>query len=149
MTEEPTESRSPEAAGRRLSEADQPHSTAAGHEASIPAYRRLLLATDGSLPALAATVHAIELARQSGAELHALHVTAPESHMQVEFADENLDLLHARPVDGIEAARYLATEAGIRIHTHEAHGPIVDSIFQAVRRIGADAIVLGETGTRP
>ena len=69
MTEQPTENGSPEVAGRQRSDAKQPHFTTARDEASTPAYRRLLLATDGSLSALAATVHAVELARESGAEL--------------------------------------------------------------------------------
>lgn len=111
--------------------------------------RRILLATDGSLPSLAATLHAIELVRDSGAELHAVHVTTPESDLQVEFADTSLELLHVRPVDGLEAARYLAAKAGIGLHAHESHGPIVDSIIAVAERLGADAIVLGETGTRP
>jgi nucleotide-binding universal stress UspA family protein/uncharacterized membrane protein (DUF485 family) len=118
-------------------------------EANTSAYQRLLLATDGSLSALAATVHAVQLARESGAELHVLHVTTPESDLQVEFAEPNLELLHIRPVDGITAACVLASDAGVEAHTHEAQGPIVDSILQAAQRIGADAIVLGQTGTRP
>ncbi len=146
--EEPTGNRSPRVAGRHRSEANRPQSTAAKHEAT-PAYRRLLLATDGSLPALAATVHAVRLARESGAELHALHVTTPESDLQVEFAEPNLELLHVRPVDGVTAACVLASDAGVETHTHEAQGPIVDSILEAARRIDADAIVLGQTGTRP
>lgn len=119
------------------------------NRASDPAYRRLLLATDGSLPALAATMHAVQLARESGAELHALHVTTPESDLQVEFAETNLELLHIRPVDGVTAACVLASDAGVEVHTHEAQGPIVDAVLQAAQRIDADAIVLGQTGTRP
>lgn len=125
-------------------------STAEGGDGvSTPAYQRLLLATDGSLPALAATVHAVELARESGAELHALHVTTPESDLQVEFAEANLELLHVRPVDGITTACILAADAGVEAHTHEARGPIVDAVLQAAQRIDADAIILGQTGTRP
>ncbi len=129
--------------------ANQPRSTAARHEASTPTYQRLLLATDGSLPALAATVHAVELARESGAELHVLHVTTPESDLQVEFAEPSLELLHIRPIDGITAACVLASDAGVDAHSHEVQGPIVDAILQAAQRIDAGAIVLGQTGTRP
>lgn len=118
-------------------------------EANTPAYRRLLLSTDGSLSSLSATVHAVELARESGAELHVLHVSTPESDMQVEFAEANLELLHVRPVDGITAACVLASDADVDCHTHEVQGPIADAILQAAQRIDADAIVLGQTGTRP
>lgn len=118
-------------------------------EANTPAYRRLLLATDGSLSSLAATVHAVELARESGAELHVLHVSTPESDLQVEFAEANLELLHVRPVDGTTAACVLASDADVECHTHEVQGPIADAILQAAQRIDADAIVMGQTGIRP
>lgn len=144
-----TEEGPPEVAGRHRSEANQPRSTTARDEASTPAYQRLLLATDGSLPALAATVHAVELARESGAELHVLHVSTPESDLQVEFAETNLELLHVRPVDGITAASVLASDADVDCHTHEVRGPIADAILEAAQRLDADAIVLGQTGTRP
>ncbi|MDP8926922.1 MAG: universal stress protein [Actinomycetota bacterium] len=109
----------------------------------------MLLSTDGSLSSLAATVHAVELARESGAELHVLHVATPESDMQVEFAETNLELLHVRPVDGTTAACVLASDADVECHTHEVQGPIADAILQAAQRIDADAIVMGQTGIRP
>jgi nucleotide-binding universal stress UspA family protein/uncharacterized membrane protein (DUF485 family) len=150
VPEEPAiEGESLEIAGRRGSGANQLQSAASGNEVNIQAYRRLLLATDGSLPALAATLHAVQLARESGAELHVLHVTTPESDLQVEFAETNLELLHVRPVDGITAAYVLASDAGVEAQMHEAQGPIADAILQAARRIDADAIILGQTGTRP
>lgn len=112
-------------------------------------YRRLLLATDGSLAALAATMRAVQMARESGAELHAVHVTGAESALQVEFAESSLGLLHVRPVDGLEAARHLGRSAGVQVHTHQVRGPIVDGIVQAARRIDADIVIAGETGMRP
>jgi uncharacterized membrane protein (DUF485 family)/nucleotide-binding universal stress UspA family protein len=109
----------------------------------------LLLATDGSISALGATLRAVELARERGAQLHAVHVATPESDLQVEFAETSLETLHARPVDGLEAARYLAEKAGVPVHTHEVRGVIVDAIVQTARRVGADTIIAGETGPRP
>lgn len=106
--------------------------------------RRLLLVTDGTLPALSATLHAVDLARESGGELHALHVTTSEPDLQVEFADYDLDELQAGPVDPIEAARYLGKKAGVHVHAHEAHTSVVDSILQTAQRIDADVIVLPE-----
>lgn len=144
-----TEEGSPEVAGGHRSEPDQPRSTTARGGANTSAYRKLLVATDGSLSALAATVHAVELARESGAELHVLHVATPESDLQVEFAETNLELLHVRPIDGITAACVLASDADVECHTHEVQGPIADAILQAARRIDADVIVMGQTGTRP
>jgi nucleotide-binding universal stress UspA family protein/uncharacterized membrane protein (DUF485 family) len=143
-----TEEESREEAGRHRSQAKQPRSTTARGEANTPTYQRLLLATDGSLSALAATVHAVELARERGAELHVLHVATPESDLQVEFAETNLELLHVRPVDGVTAACVLASDADVDCHTHERRGPIADSIIEAAQRLDADAIVLGQTGMR-
>ncbi len=109
----------------------------------------ILLATDGSISAVAATLRAVHLAAESGGKLHAVHVATPESDLQVEFAESSLELLHARPVDGLEAARYLAESAGVPVHTLEVRGPIVDAIIEAAVRVGASTIIAGETGTRP
>lgn len=109
----------------------------------------LLLATDGSMSALAATLRAVQLAGECGGQLHAVHVATPESDLQVEFAETSLELLHARPVDGLEAARYLGERAGVPVHTYEVRGPIADAIVEAAGRVGANTIIVGETGTRP
>ena len=109
----------------------------------------LLLATDGSMSALAATLRAVQLAAECGGQLYAVHVATPDSDLQVEFAEPSLELLHARPVDGLEAARYLAERAGVPVHTFEVRGPIVDAIVQAASRVAASTIIAGETGTRP
>ncbi len=106
----------------------------------------VLLATDGSMASVAATLRAIEVTRETGAELHVVHVTTAESELQVEFGEADIDSLEAHPVDGIEAARYLAGKAGVSPHFHEMRGPVVDSILEAARRIDAETIVMGETG---
>ena len=110
--------------------------------------RRVLLATDGSMASVAATLRAIELTRETGAELHVVHVATAESELQVEFGETDIDSLEAHPVDGIEAARYLAGRSGVSPHFHEMRGPVVDSILEAARRIDAETIVMGETGPR-
>ena len=110
---------------------------------------RVLLATDGSLPSVAATLRAIELGRQRGAELHAVHVITPESDLQVEFGETSIGALEAHPVDGLEAARYLGSQAGVPVQLHRLGGPVAESILEAARRIGADTIVMGETGLPP
>jgi uncharacterized membrane protein (DUF485 family)/nucleotide-binding universal stress UspA family protein len=110
--------------------------------------RGVLLATDGSMASVAATLRAIEVTREKGAELHVVHVTTAESELQVEFGEANLESLEAHPVDGMEAARYLAGRAGVSPHFHEMRGPVVDSILEAARRIDAETIVMGETGPR-
>ena len=123
---------------------------AGSQDASIPrrnaAARRVLLATDGSIASVAATLRAIDVGRESGAELHVVHVTTPESDLQVEFGEAGLDALERHAVDGVEAARYLAQRAGVRTHFHEMRGPVVDSILEAARRIDAEIIVMGATG---
>lgn len=107
---------------------------------------RVLLATDGSLPSVAATLRAIELGRQRGAELHAVHVTTPESDLQVEFGQASLAALEAHPVDGLEAAGYLSSQAGVPARLHRLRGPVAESILEAAQRLGAETIVMGETG---
>lgn len=107
---------------------------------------RVLLATDGSLSSVAATLRAIELGRQRGAELHAVHVTTPESDLQVEFGEASLSALEVHPIEALEAARYLASHADISTQLHRLQGPVAESILDAARRIGAQTIVMGETG---
>ena len=106
---------------------------------------RVLLATDGSLPSVAATLRAIELVQERGAELHAVHVMTPESDLQVEFGEAGLAALDAHPVDGLEAARYLSSQAGVAAQMHRLRGPVAESIREAARRLGAETIVMGET----
>ncbi|MDP9429743.1 MAG: DUF485 domain-containing protein [Actinomycetota bacterium] len=106
---------------------------------------RVLLATDGSLPSVAATLRAIELGRERGAELHAVHAITPESDLQVEFGEASLAALDVQPVDGLEAARYLSSRAGVPAQLHRVRGPVVESILETARRIGAETIVMGET----
>jgi nucleotide-binding universal stress UspA family protein len=107
-----------------------------------------LLATDGSLASVAATLRAVGLARERGTELHVVHVTTPESDLQVEFGEASLDAMHVRPIDGLEAARYLSTQGGVPVRTHELRGSVVDSILKAAERLGAETLVLGETGSQ-
>jgi uncharacterized membrane protein (DUF485 family)/nucleotide-binding universal stress UspA family protein len=109
----------------------------------------VLLATDGSLASVAATLRATDLVRETGADLHVIHVTTPESDLQVEFGEAGLESLEAHPVDGIAAARYLTTSAGVSAHFHELRGPVVESILEAARRVDAATIVMGETGPQP
>ncbi len=105
-----------------------------------------MLATDGSLASVAATLRAVGLARERGTELHVVHVTTPESDLQVEFGEASLDALDVHPVDGLEAARYVSTHAGVRVRSHDLRGSVVDSILEAAERLGAETLVLGETG---
>jgi uncharacterized membrane protein (DUF485 family)/nucleotide-binding universal stress UspA family protein len=105
----------------------------------------VLLATDGSLPSVAATLRAIDLGRERGAELHAVHVLTPESDLQVEFGEASLDALEVHPVDGLEAVRYLSSQAGVPARLHRLRGPVVESILEIAGRIGAETIVMGET----
>ena len=107
---------------------------------------RVLLATDGSLPSVAATLRAIDLAREGGAELHAVHVMTAESDLQVEFGEASLDAVDVHPVDGLEAARYLSSQAGVPAQLHRLRGPVAESILEAAQRIGAETIVMGEPG---
>lgn len=117
-----------------------------GDPGTVASARPVLLATDGSMASVAATLRAIEATRETGAELHVVHVTTAESELQVEFGEADIDSLEAHPVDGIEAARYLAGKAGVSPQFHAMRGPVVDSILEAARRIDAETIVMGETG---
>ncbi len=110
---------------------------------------RILLPTDFSEPALAATNYALELAKQFGAELHLLHV--------IEDPIAALPMFDSCPVpSGTELEEYAKTRlenwilpddaAEVQIQTRWAHGTPFVNIVQDAREHDIDLIVVGTHG---
>ena len=72
----------------------------------------ILLATDGSLPALAATVRAVAEAKQRSATLVILRVVEQSPMTSLELASESAALQRPEGEDGIEYAKELAALDG-------------------------------------
>lgn len=77
-------------------------------------YDRILVPTDGSDGALAAAEHAVSLAREQGATVHALSVVhlRPSLEPNVEAV---LDALEARAEAAVETVEGLGADAGVEV----------------------------------
>ncbi|HOL07354.1 MAG TPA: universal stress protein, partial [Methanomassiliicoccaceae archaeon] len=85
----------------------------------------ILLATDGSLPALAATVRAVAEAKQRSATLVILRVVEQSPMTSLELASESAALQRPEGEDGIEYAKELAALDRVPTTVMVREGPVV------------------------
>ncbi len=116
--------------------------------AVVPAYQKILVATDGSACALRAAEHAAYLAKRLGAELIALNVVNMHwvYHTGVHYA-EALAELEKDGRAATEAIEALAARDNLRCQSmivkgHKPHKVIVE----VAEEEGADCTVVGSTG---
>jgi nucleotide-binding universal stress UspA family protein/uncharacterized membrane protein (DUF485 family) len=109
----------------------------------------ILLATDGSKPALMATKKAIELAKMTGATVHSVCIRE-ESPLTVlekmgeEVAEREFRGIHAK---GNEVTVLYGRMNGVNVVPKMIEdGPIVGSILKYAREIKPDFIVMGNSG---
>jgi nucleotide-binding universal stress UspA family protein len=111
-------------------------------------FRKILLATDGSVPAVKATKVAVALAKKVGAELTAVFVRTGEDvllYPEEKLADEVL-LGHYATEAGLELAKKFAEANGVPCKTEILRGGVAPQIVKYAEREGFDLIVLGDTG---
>ncbi|WP_048198591.1 universal stress protein [Methanocella arvoryzae] len=108
----------------------------------------ILLATDGSLPALAATIQAVELARARKAKLSVLNVREQGPVTGIEKMAENSALRRKPEVDGMEFARRLAGSQSVAAEFLTRDGPVVGEIIRTAADIKADMIIMGASDPR-
>src|SRR3712207_3823626 len=111
---------------------------------------KIVLATDGSEDAAAATRAAVDLASRSGSELHVMHAfefIPPREYMSVALrlhSPSNFSLQGHRlldeQVERIEAAGGVVTDAQLRM------GSPVDQILNFSEELGAGLVVVGRRG---
>lgn len=109
---------------------------------------RILLATDGSEPAVLATQYAVTLAKTFGAELTAIFVDTGEDAL--EYPEEGLEEavyegVHPS-IKGLVIAKRMGEANGVRTTVDVAKGGVAKRIVATAAEIGADMIVLGDTG---
>ncbi|MFO7927368.1 MAG: universal stress protein [Halobacteriota archaeon] len=111
-------------------------------------YGTILLATDGSDDAAAALDHALEIARSTGATLHAISVVETRTAYDNAIIDpeEVRENLRADAKSAVESAKSAAAEADVECHTTVAEGPPPERIIETIDEIGADAVIVGATG---
>lgn len=111
--------------------------------------RRILLASDGSMPAIAATKKAIDMAVLMDAVVYV--TTVPERTPQTileQISDHVQDMRYTgQMADGFEVAKEYGILKDVEVReVSMGPGPIVGSILKAADEIEPDMIVLGNSG---
>ncbi|WP_348611287.1 universal stress protein [Halobaculum rarum] len=107
-------------------------------------YERILVPIDGSDHSNLAAEHAINLAEQFGAIVHALFVVeqaGPSGHW--DFAVEKQEEIGEEALDGVAA---LGEERGVRIERHVRRGTPSEEIVDAATDYEVHLIVMGTQG---
>jgi len=109
---------------------------------------KILLPTDGSEPAVAATEYAVILAKTFGATVKAIYVdTGLES---LEYPEEVMDEdvyegIHPS-VKGLVIAKTMCERNGVKCEVELIKGGVAKRIVATAQEWGADMIVVGDTG---
>ena len=116
----------------------------------IPMFKTILQANDGSAGAFKALALTLELAKQTGAELHMVCVEEisefPETIGDVTNEKKAAD----RKFRGVlQRARTMADAQHVKLQTHLLTGHPVLSIVKLASELGADLLVVGSTGHSP
>jgi nucleotide-binding universal stress UspA family protein len=110
-------------------------------------YRKILVAHDGSDSAGQALIHALDLARLAGAELHMISIEEmPYVPASIdELVEEDREERH-RFARIISRASALASQYGVRLHPHVRPGHPVQDIINYIVEHGFDLLVVGFHG---
>jgi nucleotide-binding universal stress UspA family protein len=119
------------------------------------AYRKILVAFDGSAPSMKGLREAVRLAKDARAQLVLLHVVNEfYAFASLDGIAPAADLVPKLREDGrrtLAKAKALAEKAGVRATTvlrETLGGPASDAIVREARRQRADLVVLGTHGRR-
>ena len=117
-------------------------------------YKKILVATDGSGYTKKATNHAIELAKLSGAELHAIYVVdtrygcGPESCILSDTSPERLkSILGCQGDTAIKYIEKLAKKEGIHTERWIVEGHPAEEILRIAEEQSVDLIIMGTLGS--
>ncbi|WP_254839763.1 universal stress protein [Natronomonas marina] len=110
-------------------------------------YDRILVATDGSPTARRATAQAVELARQTGAALHAVYVVETRTGYDNAIVDPEV-VRRNLEADGREALAAVETEAGSDLAVTAAirEGVPHEELLAYADEHGVDLVVVGAKG---
>ena len=108
----------------------------------------ILLATDGSAPAVLATQYAVTLAKAFGAKIKAIYVDDGLEKLQLpeeNQSDDSWEGYHPS-VKGLGIAKALAERNDVDIEIAVVQGGIAKRIVKVAEEVEADFIVLGDMG---
>lgn len=121
----------------------------------MSAYRRILVAVDGSAAAAKGLREAIRLASAEGAQLHILHVVDEfYAFASLDGMAPGVDLVPVFREGGrrvLNKAKAIAAKAKLKVTTvmrETVGGPAADVIVREAKKQRADLIVLGTHGRR-
>lgn len=109
---------------------------------------RVLLPTDGSIPALAATNQAVELVKRMKGELAILVVREQSPVMPIERLAEDAALMRSERIDGANYAARLAERNHVSYKVHIRDGPVVGEILKAAEELQVQMIIMGSSNPR-
>jgi len=117
-------------------------------------YKKILVATDGSDYTKKATVHALGLAKLSGAELHAIYVIdtrygcGPESCILTDTSPERVkNILGCQGDTAIKYIERLAKKEGVPTERWIVEGNPAEEIVRLAEEQSVDLIVMGTLGS--
>ncbi len=111
-------------------------------------FDKILIATDGSEPAMMATQYAITLAKTYNAQIKAIYVD--DGMEKLEYpeeieADDSWEGYHPS-IKGLAIAKIMAERNDVPAEVEIIQGGVAKRIIKAAQDWDADLIVLGETG---
>lgn len=105
--------------------------------------RRILLPTDSSIPALAATIEAVNKAKEIKATLITLSVIELTPSVEVEQHAENVGLRRCPDIDGMMFARELAKQHDVEVEEIVQEGPVAGTIVRVAEEFKVEVIIMG------
>ena len=104
---------------------------------------RILLPTDSSLPALVATIKAVEMAKASDSTLVVLNVIEQMPSIELERISEDKALRRCQYCDGVSFAKDQAAKLKVPIEVITREGAVTGEILKAADEYKVTTIVLG------
>jgi nucleotide-binding universal stress UspA family protein len=111
-------------------------------------FDRILIATDGSEPAVQATQYGITLAKTFGASVKAIYVDDGMEALELPeelMYDDQWEGYHSS-VKGLGIAKIMAERNGVPVEIEIVQGGVTKRIIKVAEEWDADLIVMGETG---
>ena len=104
---------------------------------------KILLPTDSSVPALVATIKAVEMAKANGSTLVVLSVIEQMPAVEIERMAEDKALKRSPNVDGVTFAREQAAKSKVTVEEITREGAVTGEILKAAEEHKVTTIVMG------
>ncbi|MFB6102443.1 MAG: universal stress protein [Haloplanus sp.] len=112
-------------------------------------YQDILVPTDGSEASTQAVDHAVDLATQYDATIHALYVVDTGAYVSIEVGSEMIvEALREEGREAVDAVAATAGDAGVASQTNVVEGDAHRKILDYTDENDIDLIVMGTHGRR-